>query len=279
MTDTDLFDKCFDLARLGCENYKPKHDSGNINGFCSFRPEATNLQCVLLYGKACEWFAANILPSHAELTAAYCADGVFKAGDYFSLCPSCRNRLVQGDGFCRECQRKEAEARFKRVAPAEAAKTVAPMEKASAKGPTIHIFTDGACQGNPGPGGWGAIIRIPGQAIQELSGGSKATTNNKMELTAAIEALKSLSEPSKVVLTTDSQYLKNGITLWIRAWKRNGWKTADKKPVKNADLWNKLDALNQQHEIDWRWVRGHSGHPENERCDQLAVKAIEALRR
>jgi len=152
-----------------------------------------------------------------------------------------------------------------------------PMERAEPE-PVSHepvlIFTDGACQGNPGPGGWGAIIRIVGSEDHDMSGGSRNTTNNKMELTAAIEALKSLSVPSQVTLTTDSQYLKNGITVWINNWKRNGWRTSDKKPVKNADLWHELDALNQQHEVDWRWVRGHNGHPENERCDQLANEAI-----
>ncbi|MFZ2448023.1 MAG: ribonuclease HI [Syntrophobacteraceae bacterium] len=143
----------------------------------------------------------------------------------------------------------------------------------------VEIFTDGACQGNPGPGGWGAIIRASGCKECEISGGAKLTTNNKMELTAAIEALKYLQQPSKGVLTTDSEYVQKGITVWILNWKRNGWKTATKKPVLNADLWRELDALNQQHEIDWRWVRGHNGHAENERCDQLANMAIEALMR
>ncbi|SPF35732.1 ribonuclease HI, degrades RNA of DNA-RNA hybrids (modular protein) [Syntrophobacter sp. SbD1] len=141
-----------------------------------------------------------------------------------------------------------------------------------AEGQPILIFTDGACQGNPGPGGWGVVIK--NGEVTELSGSDPHTTNNKMELTAAIKALQSLQVPSTVVLTTDSQYMKNGITLWIHNWKRNGWRTAAKKPVLNADLWHELDALNQQHEVDWRWVKGHSGHPENERCDQLANEAI-----
>jgi len=139
----------------------------------------------------------------------------------------------------------------------------------------VEIFTDGSCQPNPGPGGWGVVIK--NGEVAELSGGDPDTTNNRMELTAAIEALKTLPLPSKVALTTDSQYLKDGITVWIHNWKRNGWRTSDKKPVKNADLWHELDALNQQHEVDWRWVRGHNGHPENERCDQLAHEAILAL--
>ncbi len=142
----------------------------------------------------------------------------------------------------------------------------------------VEIFTDGACKGNPGPGGWGAILRTAGCPDQEISGGMQDTTNNQMELTAAIEALKSLgATPADVVLATDSQYLKNGITAWVHNWKRNGWRTSDKKPVKNAELWRELDALNQHHNVDWKWVKGHAGHPENERCDQLANEAIEAL--
>ncbi len=152
-----------------------------------------------------------------------------------------------------------------------------PVERAELR-PSRHepilIFTDGACQGNPGPGGWGAIIMPAGGQVRELSGGARNTTNNQMELTAAIEALKSVPVPSRVTLTTDSQYMQKGITLWIHSWKRNGWRTSDKKPVKNADLWRALDALNQQHEVEWQWVKGHAGHPENERCDELARLAI-----
>ncbi len=148
-----------------------------------------------------------------------------------------------------------------------------------ADGQPILIFTDGACQPNPGRGGWGAIIRVAGCEPREMSGGDQYTTNNKMELTAAVKALQALPVPSTVILTTDSQYMKNGITLWIHNWKRNGWRTADKKPVLNADLWRALDALNQQHKVEWQWVRGHDGHPENERCDQLANEAISGLAR
>ena len=272
----ELFDQCFSVARLGCTNYKSQ---GEINGFCSLRPEETNLQCVLLYGKACEWFSAKILPSHAELYTAYGANGDFTALDHFHVCKSCRRQLVQGKGFCKECQRKEAEARFKRVTAVDAAKADTIRKGSSSRGETIFIFTDGACQPNPGTGGWGALIRAAGCETHEMSGGERDSTNNKMELTAAIEALKYLQGPSKVVLTTDSQYMKNGISQWIIAWKRNGWRTADKKPVKNADLWRELDALNRQHKVDWRWVKGHDGHPENERCDQLANEAIAALDR
>ncbi|NLJ27255.1 ribonuclease HI [Desulforhabdus amnigena] len=144
--------------------------------------------------------------------------------------------------------------------------------------PGIHVevFTDGACEGNPGPGGWGAVVRMEGEE-RELSGGERNTTNNRMELSAAIEALKTLPDCAGVVLTTDSQYVQKGITEWIRNWKKNGWKNASKQPVKNADLWIELDALNQKHTIEWRWVRGHAGHPENERCDELARKAIGRL--
>ena len=141
-------------------------------------------------------------------------------------------------------------------------------------GRTVEIFTDGACSGNPGPGGWGAILRF-GEAEKELSGGAPETTNNRMELTAAIEALEALKRPVTVALYTDSTYLKDGITKWIKAWRRNGWKTAAKKPVKNVDLWQRLEAAMEPHEIDWHWVRGHAGHPENERADALARSEID----
>ena len=137
----------------------------------------------------------------------------------------------------------------------------------------VDIFTDGACSGNPGPGGWGAILRWRGSE-RELSGGEGETTNNRMELMAAIQALESLKRPVKARLHTDSQYLKVGITLWITNWKRNGWKTAARKPVKNADLWHRLEQAAALHDVEWHWVRGHRGHPENERADALAREAI-----
>ena len=137
----------------------------------------------------------------------------------------------------------------------------------------VVIHTDGACSGNPGPGGWGAILECNGRE-KELFGGAPDTTNNRMELTAAIEALSALTRPSAVELHTDSQYLRQGITQWIRGWKRNGWKTADKKPVKNIELWQALEALIVRHKVDWRWVRGHSGHDLNERADALARKGM-----
>ena len=139
----------------------------------------------------------------------------------------------------------------------------------------VQIFTDGACKGNPGPGGWGAIMKY-GDHVKELNGYSAETTNNIMELTAVIEALKSLTRPCKIILTTDSNYVKNGITEWIHGWKKKGWKTANKKPVKNKDYWQLLDAEVQRHHIEWKWVKGHSGHPENERADELANEAVEA---
>jgi len=142
----------------------------------------------------------------------------------------------------------------------------------------VEIFTDGACSGNPGPGGWGAILRYKG-AEKELSGGAAETTNNRMEMLAAIMALEALKRPSEVVLTTDSSYLKDGITKWLASWKRRSWKTANKKPVKNRDLWLRLDAATAPHRIDWQWVRGHDGHPENERADELARAAIAGQRR
>jgi ribonuclease HI len=138
---------------------------------------------------------------------------------------------------------------------------------------TVQVFTDGACSGNPGPGGWGAILRWNGSE-KELSGGARATTNNRMELMAAIAALEALTRPVTVHIHTDSQYVKDGITRWIRNWKRNGWKTAAKKPVKNAELWQRLDAAARRHEVHWHWVKGHDGHPENERADALARGAI-----
>ena len=141
----------------------------------------------------------------------------------------------------------------------------------------VRAFTDGACSGNPGPGGWGAVLQF-GDHERELHGGAPNTTNNRMELTAAIEALKALSEPCQVTLTTDSTYVKDGITQWLANWKRNGWKTAAKKPVKNQDLWQALDHESARHAIDWCWVKGHSGHPENERADRLANLGMDEVR-
>ncbi|EKS33427.1 ribonuclease HI [Afipia clevelandensis] len=138
-----------------------------------------------------------------------------------------------------------------------------------AKLPHVTIFTDGACSRNPGPGGWGAILRF-GDVEKELKGGENPSTNNRMELMAAISALEALKKPALVDLTTDSQYVRQGITQWIHNWKRNGWKTADKKPVKNADLWQRLDAALKEHDVRWHWIKGHAGHAENERADQLA---------
>ena len=133
----------------------------------------------------------------------------------------------------------------------------------------VIIYTDGACSGNPGPGGWGAIL-VHGENRKELSGGEPETTNNRMELQAAIEALGALKRPCKVALYTDSVYVRDGITKWIQGWQRNGWRTAAKKPVKNVELWQTLLAALQQHDVDWHWVKGHAGHPENERADELA---------
>ena len=141
----------------------------------------------------------------------------------------------------------------------------------------MEIFTDGACRGNPGPGGWGALLRFDGTE-RELYGGEFDTTNNRMELQAAIESLKALTRPCTVVLTTDSVYVKNGITTWLESWKKKGWKTAARKPVKNVDLWQALDEENQRHQVSWHWVKGHSGHAENERADQLANRGIDELR-
>ena len=142
----------------------------------------------------------------------------------------------------------------------------------------VEIFTDGACRGNPGPGGWGALLHYNGTR-KELSGAERMTTNNRMELTAAIHALEALNAPCSVDLTTDSVYVKNGITQWLEGWKRKQWKTADRKPVKNIDLWQRLDAAcsRHSHEINWHWVKGHSGHPGNERADRLANLAIDAM--
>lgn len=141
----------------------------------------------------------------------------------------------------------------------------------------VTIFTDGACSGNPGPGGWGAVLIWEG-VKRELSGAEAETTNNRMELLAAIEALAVLKRQVAVDITTDSNYLRDGITQWIHGWKKNGWRTANKKPVKNADLWMRLDALSSQHDVTWHWTKGHAGHPMNERCDQLAREAIQRLR-
>ena len=137
----------------------------------------------------------------------------------------------------------------------------------------VQIFTDGACKGNPGPGGWGAILRFKDNE-KEINGYESLTTNNIMELMAVIESLKAISKPFEIEITTDSKYVKNGITSWIHNWKKNGWKTAAKKPVKNKELWIELDYLIQKHNISWKWVKGHSGHIENERADELANEAI-----
>ena len=140
---------------------------------------------------------------------------------------------------------------------------------------TVEVYADGACKGNPGPGGWGVLLRAGGRE-RELHGGEPATTNNRMELTAVIRALESLDARTRVRLYTDSQYVQKGITEWIHDWKRRGWRTADKKPVKNVDLWMRLDELARGHEVEWHWVRGHAGHPENERADALANKGIDS---
>ena len=140
---------------------------------------------------------------------------------------------------------------------------------------TVEIFTDGACKGNPGPGGWGALLRV-GRHEKELSGGERETTNNRMELTAAIRALEALIEPCIVVLHSDSKYVLDGITKWVHGWQKNGWKNASKQPVRNADLWHELIAAAKQHKVEWVWVKGHAGHAENERVDALACAAAEA---
>ena len=143
------------------------------------------------------------------------------------------------------------------------------MTKPPADKPRVTIFTDGACAGNPGPGGWGVIL-IYGEHRKELSGGEPETTNNRMELTAAISALEALTRPARVDIHTDSEYVQKGISGWIHGWKRNGWRTSSRQPVKNADLWQRLDAAQARHEVHWHWLRGHAGHAENERADELA---------
>ncbi|MEH6469530.1 MAG: ribonuclease HI [Porticoccus sp.] len=140
----------------------------------------------------------------------------------------------------------------------------------------LEIFTDGACRGNPGPGGWGALLRYAGKE-KTLYGGEVETTNNRMELTAAIEALAELKQPCIVILTTDSEYVRQGITSWLENWKKRGWKTASKKPVKNVDLWQRLEDEAARHQVEWHWVKGHSGHRENEIADQLANRGIDEL--
>jgi len=141
---------------------------------------------------------------------------------------------------------------------------------------SVEIFTDGACRGNPGPGGWGAILRY-NKHEKHLKGAVAFTTNNRMELTAVINALAALKKPCSIKITTDSQYVRQGITSWLKQWKKNGWKTSSKDPVKNMDLWQQLDTIAKQHEISWHWVKGHSNHPENEMADQLANEAIDSL--
>jgi len=149
----------------------------------------------------------------------------------------------------------------------------APRPEMPAADGALEVWTDGACSGNPGPGGWGALLTVGGRT-RELSGGEPVTTNNRMELTAAIMALEALNKPCKVELHTDSQYVKQGITQWISGWKAKGWRTADKSPVKNADLWQRLDQARARHDVDWRWVKGHAGHVMNERADELARRGM-----
>ncbi|MFC0201446.1 ribonuclease HI [Paracoccus rhizosphaerae] len=142
----------------------------------------------------------------------------------------------------------------------------------------LFAWTDGACSGNPGPGGWGVLMRaLEGETVlkeREMAGGEAATTNNRMELMAAISALEALTRPSRIVIVTDSAYVKNGVTQWIHGWKRNGWKTADRKPVKNVELWQRLDTAQATHKVEWRWIKGHAGHAENERADELAREGM-----
>jgi ribonuclease HI len=153
------------------------------------------------------------------------------------------------------------------------------MSTDAIKKPRVELFTDGACSGNPGPGGWAFLLRHPASGAEiERSGAERATTNNRMELMAVIEGLQALTRPSTVELYSDSQYVLNGLEEWVESWKKRGWRTAAKQPVKNAELWKTLDALRAEHEIRYHWVRGHDGHPENERVDRLAVEAREALR-
>ncbi len=147
----------------------------------------------------------------------------------------------------------------------------------------LYAWTDGACSGNPGPGGWGVLLRaMEGDRVlkeRELKGGAAQTTNNRMELLAAIHALEALDRPSEITITTDSTYVKNGITSWLHGWKRNGWKTASKKPVRNAELWKRLDAAQARHKVHWQWIKGHAGHPENERADELAREGMKPYKR
>lgn len=150
-----------------------------------------------------------------------------------------------------------------------------PQDSKTAK--AVLVYSDGACSGNPGPGGWAAILKY-GEHVREISGGQGHTTNNQMELTAAVEALRALKDRCQVQFFTDSEYVRQGITDWIKRWKSNGWRTASKKPVQNRSLWEALDAEASRHDIEWRWLRGHSGHPENERCDELARAEIDRLR-
>ena len=150
--------------------------------------------------------------------------------------------------------------------PADPAAPVPPL--------AVEAYTDGACRGNPGPGGWGVLLRW-GDVEKELCGGEPATTNNRMELLAAIRALEAMKKPVPIILHTDSQYVRDGITRWIHGWKKNGWKTASRQPVKNDDLWQQLDALQQRHQVTFQWVRGHAGHPDNERADRLARQGLE----
>ena len=156
-------------------------------------------------------------------------------------------------------------------------KDSAPPVRAPIRRPQVTIYTDGACKGNPGPGGWGAWLRSDGHE-KELCGGENGTTNNRMEMTAVIEALASLKRTCDVVLYTDSEYVKNSITTWIHGWKARGWKTAAKQPVKNVELWQRMDALSQLHKIEWRWVKGHAGDPGNEKADALANRGVDMAR-
>jgi ribonuclease HI len=212
-----------------------------------------------------------LTPQEIEDIQVRCAQGDARCEDVALLMRALQLAVEQRDHWRREWEKVSG------VATEKAHRKPEKQDRPARHG-VVEIFTDGACQGNPGPGGWAAILKY-GDKTKELWGFEPHTTNNRMELTAVAEALKALRTPCTVIATTDSQYVKNGVTQWIHTWKRNGWLTSTKKPVKNIDLWKVLDEFNNKHSVTWRWVRGHAGHPENERCDMLARMAIEKAQR
>ena len=289
--ELQLFESCRILASTECKHYINDRDG------CSLvEPYA----CVLTHMGICTWFEDKVLPMDAELQAEYeefdiqtvtpSGDEHLRLHQLFLYCPKCESRFIPAENeLCAECSSNEDEVHgigdvVSPVEPPVVLPVVPPVNKTPMNKDVIQIFVDGACLGNPGPGGWGVVVTSSvatdapskGVLLYELSGGNPDTTNNQMELTAAIKGLSSIPEEhGTVTITSDSKYVIEGITKWIGSWESHKWKTSTGADVKNPGLWRQLNKLNQKHKPEWKWVKGHAGHPENERCDELARIAAE----